>query len=204
METPLDTQVEAPVNPPLETPSEVLGFATAFKYPFNRPVGLLNILWALIPIIGWFALGGYGVRIIQEFCKGQFKELPRFKFGDDLVLGFMMFIKGIPLMLAYGIITGILFKIHMVVGGLFEFFTAFLVLPVLVINYFVKETVASSFEFEVVKPVFSHLGDYIIAMLKSLALGIIFMFMWIILIGISAGAFSKNIFLADFYRRRVK
>jgi len=28
--------------------------------------------------------------------------------------------------------------------------------------------------------------------------------MWVVLVGFSAGVFTKNIFLADFYRRKVK
>jgi hypothetical protein len=38
-------------------------------------------------------------------------------------------------------------------------------------------------------------------MLKSLALQLIFLVMIIVLVGIPAGAFTKNIFIADFYRR---
>ena len=36
-------------------------FEKAFKFPFNRPEGLLNILWVLLPIIGWLALFGYNM-----------------------------------------------------------------------------------------------------------------------------------------------
>ena len=39
---------------------------------------------------------------------------------------------------------------------------------------------------------------------KSIGLGLIFFLMMIILVGIPAGSFTKNIFLADFYGRRVK
>ncbi len=189
---------------------KTLDFKTAFKYPFNRATGMWNILWVLVPIFGWFALGGYGVRIVQEFSKGHFKELPTMKFGDDLVLGFMMFLKALPFMLVYGIFLGVLSEtismlnmpewlvaVADVVIGIFA-------LPVLAINFFNKETVGSFFEFRVVKPVFEHFCDYIMAMLKSILLGIIFMLMWIVLVGLPAGAFTKNIFLADFYRRRVK
>jgi hypothetical protein len=42
------------------------------------------------------------------------------------------------------------------------------------------------------------------AILKSILLSLIFLVMIIILVGIPAGTFTKNIFLADFYRRRVK
>ena len=58
----------------------IIDFKTAFYYPFNRPIGLLNILWVLLPIIGWFALFGYTIVIIKHFIKGDFKELPEFGF----------------------------------------------------------------------------------------------------------------------------
>ena len=67
-----------------------LDFKTAFKYPFNRAKGMLNILWMFLPIIGWFALGAYSIIIVKEFSKGEFKQLPIFNFGSDLKLGFMM------------------------------------------------------------------------------------------------------------------
>ena len=70
-----------------------LDFKTAFKYPFNRAKGMWNILWVLLPIFGWFALGGYGIRIVKEFSHGKFKKLPVMSFGSDMKLGFFMFLK---------------------------------------------------------------------------------------------------------------
>ena len=65
-------------------------------------------------------------------------------------------------------------------------------------------TVNSFFEFRIMKYVFNNLGDYIMVLLKSILLGLIFFIMWIVLVGLPAGTFTKNIFLADFYRRRIK
>lgn len=182
----------------------ILDFETAFKYPFNRAKGLLNILWFLLPIIGWFALVGYGIRIIKEFSKGKFKQLPTFKFGGDLKLGFMMFLKAIPFIIVYGAIVGLISLIDPWVKGLADFFLRLFIVPILTINFFNKETVGSFFEFRIIKSVFENLGDYIMALLKSILLGVIFLVMSIILVGIPAGAFTQNMFLADFYRRRVK
>ena len=181
-----------------------LNFKTAFKYPFNRAKAMLNILWILLPIFGWFALGGYCVRIIQEFSKGKFKQLPVLKFGSDMKLGFFMFIKSLPFVLAYIVVVGILGKTNPVVMGLAEFFLGFFVIPILTINFLNKETIGSFFEFEILKSVFNNLGDYIVAVLKSILLGIIFLIMIIVLVGLPAGVFTQNMFLADFYRRRVK
>ena len=189
---------------------KALDFNIAFKYPFNRPMGMLNILWVFVPIIGWFALGGYGVRIIQNFIKGDFKELPKLEFGNDLSLGFMMFIKAIPFGILYMvIIMAFTFfaqtsEIPMWIPGAVNTLLGILVLPILSINFMKKETVESWFEFSLLKFVFDNLGDYIVMMLKSLVLGIVFLFLSLVLVGIPAGAFTKNMFLADFYRRRVK
>ena len=186
-----------------------LNFETAFKYPFNRLVGMWNVLWLLLPIFGWFAFGGYTIRIVQEFTKGKFKEVPKMKFGDDFKLGFFMFLKAIPFGIAYLVLLFIIGKILSALGlvwlvTLINAFFALLVVPVLAINFMKKERVDAFFEFKKVKPVFENFGDYIVALLKSIALGIIFCVLSIILIGIPAGAFTKNIFIADFYYRKVK
>ncbi|MBL7101059.1 MAG: DUF4013 domain-containing protein [Nanoarchaeota archaeon] len=163
-----------------------------------------NILWILLPIIGWFALGGYSIRIVQEFSKGKFKQLPTLKFNSDLKFGFMMFLKSIPFIIAYIIVGAILGGISPWLRGLAELFLSFFVIPILVIHFFNKETVGSFFEFKILKSVFNNLGDYVVVLLKSILLSIIFVIMWIVLVGIPAGTFTKNIFLADFYRRKVK
>lgn len=182
---------------------QALDFKTAFKYPFNRAVGMLNILWILLPIIGWFALGGYAVRIIKEFTEGKYEKLPMFSFGKDLELGFMMFIKSIPFFVAYMIVTAIFQKIP-AVGGLVSFFLSLFIIPILSINFLKKQTVASYFEFDVTQAVFNNLGDYLMAVIKAIGLAIVFLIMCIVLVGIPAMQFTNNMFLADFYRRHVK
>ncbi|MBW2977873.1 DUF4013 domain-containing protein [Candidatus Woesearchaeota archaeon] len=179
-----------------------LDFETAFKYPFKRAVGLFNILWFLLPIIGWFALYGYGIRIVKHFSNGDFKGLPKFKFGKSLGLGFIMFIKSIPFMIVLGILNSVLGRTPM--GFLGILFLLIFVVPILAVNFFNKETVASYFEVKKLAPVFNNLGEYIMVILKSILLKIIFFVMIIILVGLPAGAFTKNIFIADFYRRYVK
>ncbi len=183
---------------------EKLKFETAFKYPFNRAKGMWNILWVLVPIIGWFALGGYSVRIIQEFVNGQFKELPVFKFEDDFKLGFWMFLKGLPFIIVYAAISAILNQTDSWAARLVDVLIAIFIVPMLTINFMKKETIESYFEFKILKSVFNNLWEYIVVMLKSVLLAVIFLVMIIVLVGLPAGAFTKNIFIADFYRRKVK
>ena len=181
-----------------------LRFRTAFSYPFNRAKGMWNILWILLPIIGWFALGGYGIRIIKEFTKGKFKKLPKFDFGNDLNLGFVMFFKALPFMIFYIVIVEVLGLVFPWVGNVVELFLGLFIAPILTINFYKKETVGSYFEFKVLRSVFNNLGDYIVVILKSLLLALIFAVMIIVLIGLPALVFTDNMFLADFYRRKVK
>ena len=178
-------------------------FSSGFAYPFNRAVGLLNILWWFIPIIGWFALFGYGINIVKHFVNGDFKELPKFNFGKNFILGFIMFFKAIPFAIAITVVY-IIAGIIPFAGILGILFISLFIVPILTINFFKKETVESYFELKKLNAVFNNLGEYIIALLKSIALKIIFILMIIVLVGIPAAAFTRNIFLADFYRRYVK
>jgi hypothetical protein len=182
----------------------VLDFGSAFSYPFNRYKGMLNILWIFLPIFGWFALGGYGVRIVKGFLEGKFKELPFFSFSSDMKLGFFMFVKALPFFIAYVFVFGILDAITQGFSSLLEFLFVIFVMPVLTINFFRKETVVSYFEFDLIKIVFKNFGEYMIALLKSIGLYLIFFIMIIILVGIPALAFTFYIFFAEFYRRYVK
>jgi hypothetical protein len=184
--------------------SDKLSFEDAFNYPFNRMKGCLNIFWLLFPIFGWFALGGYSVRIVKEFSAGKFTKLPMMNFGSDMKLGFFMLLKAIPFIVAYVLIILALYEVNTVVGFIFEVFIGIFMLPILFIHFMNKQTVGSLFEFGVTGIVFDNLGDYLYVMLKSIVLGVIYLLMIIILVGLPALFFTKSIFLADFYRRRVK
>jgi len=181
-----------------------LDFKSAFNYPFNRAKGMLNILWMFLPIIGWFALGGYGIRIIKEFSQGKFMQLPTFSFSDDLNLGFMMFLKALPFIIAYSIFMGLLTFVSIWLRGVVQVLVSIFALPILFVHFMNKETVSSLFEFKILKSVLENLGDYSLVILKSILLGLIFLVMTVVLVGFPAGSFTQNIFLADFYRRNVK
>ena len=115
-----------------------------------------------------------------------------------------MFLKALPFLIIYSILVNLINLIGPLTGGIIEGLLELFVIPILTINFLNKETVSSYFEFKKVKYVFNNLGDYLIAILKSIGLAIIFILMIIILVGIPASIFTENIFLADFYRRRVK
>ena len=182
--------------------SAELDFATAFKYPFNRWKGMLNILWVLLPIFGWFALGGYGVRIVKEFSQGKFKQLPLFSFVSDMKLGAFMFVKALPFMIAYVIVSSILDHVP-VLGSAASLVLELFVVPILSINFMIKQSIESYFEFDILKSVTENLGEYFMTLLKSIGLFLVFAVMILVIVGLPAMAFTTNIFFADFYRRRI-
>ncbi len=185
-----------------------LDFADAFRYPFRRWQGLFNILWMLVPIYGWFLLIGYRVRIVGEFLQGKYVKLPRIAHGDDFVLGWKMFWKAIPGILVIVAAAFLFGAFEGRRGGgplLFVFvILALLIVPILAMNFMRKRTVASCFEFDLVRVVIKNFLDYFVAFLKDLALALIFFVMMFILVGIPASVFTKNMFLAEFYRGHVK
>ncbi|MBI2136803.1 DUF4013 domain-containing protein [Candidatus Woesearchaeota archaeon] len=181
-----------------------LDFKTAFKYPFNRPIGMLNILWLLLPILGSFANYGYLVVIIRQFLNNDFKELPEFNFKDNLSLGFFMFLKTIPFILVFVVIQAISTMFNPLIGILVILFISLFILPILYINFIKNGTVGSFFDFNAIVPVFNNFGEYLIVLLKTVGLAILFLLMVLILVGFPAMIFTQNIFYADFYRKYVK
>jgi hypothetical protein len=71
--------------------------------------------------------------------------------------------------------------------------------PILIVNFFRKQTIESLFEFEILKVVKDNFGDYVMAILKQLVLSIIFVILSVVLIGIPALYFTNSIFIANLY-----
>lgn len=183
---------------------EKIDFITALKYPFNRPKRLLYALWMLVPIIGWLALFGYVVRIVNEFIEGKYEELPQLHFTDDLKLGFSMFLKSLPFYIVYAVLVAGIMVIDEDIANILSFLLGFFVLPILSVNFYRKQTVGSYFDFGKFGYVMNNIGDYIITMLKQYATSIIFLVLSIVLIGIPALYVTSMIFAANFYGRFVE
>ena len=176
-------------------------FQEGLKYPWGKPGRLWNILWFLVPIIGWFALHGYIVRIVQDLNKGRVKELPKMdKFWDKFVLGFMIFIKMIPFCILLGIISWIL-QLIPVAGMVAYGFISLFIVPYLMINLMVTEKFSSLFEFsKVVKVVFGNFRKYVIALIMTLFYVAVYVLLSFVLVGIPCLSFGGNYFLVEFYR----
>ena len=178
---------------------ETLSFSDAFKYPFKTPTRLVYALLLLIPILGWLVLFGYVVRLVNEFIEGRFEGLIKLEIVDDLKLGVITFLKALPFYIAYLIIIFIASYISSSLGSLVSFLLAFFVVPILMVNFFRKQTIESFFEFDLLNVVKDNLGDYIMIVLKQIALTIVFLILSFILIGIPALYFTSSIFVANLY-----
>jgi hypothetical protein len=145
---------------------------------------------------------GYIVLLVQEWVAGRFDALPEFQFGENLSRGFFMFLKSVPLYIC-AIGVSLIMSAAGDFGAVAYFVVAALTLPMLTMNLYVEESVRASFDIDVLAPVFTAFGDYLLVLLKALALAIVFLFMSLVLVGIPASYFTQHIFMADFYRRHI-
>lgn len=183
---------------------ETISFSEAFKYPFKTPKRLLYALLIFVPIIGWLALFGYGVRLVNEFIEGRYEGPIKLDFMEDLKFGFMVFLKSLPFYIIYIIILFAATYVSEGLGNIISLLLGFFVVPMLAVNFFRKQTVESFFEFSVLNVVRDNLGEYIITVLKQYALVIIFMVLSIVLVGIPGMLFTNSIFVANMYGRLVE
>ncbi len=183
---------------------ETISFSEAFKYPFKTPARLLYILLLIVPIIGWLALFGYIVRLINEFVEGRYEGLIKLDFMEDMKLGFMMFLKALPFYIIYAIILSAAMYVNETLGNIVSLLLGFFVIPMLAVNFFRKQTIESFFEFDILNVVRDNPGEYIITVLKQYALGIIFLILSIVLVGIPGLFFTNSIFIANMYGRFVE
>ena len=177
---------------------ETLSLSDAFKYPFKNPIRLLYALLLIIPILGPLTIWGYVVRLVNEFIEGRYDEPVKLDIIEDLKLGIIMFLKTIPFIVASIILFLVASYINTTLGIIFLLLEMFIA-PILIVNFFRKQTIESLFEFDILKVVKDNFGDYIVAFLKQLVLSIIFLILSFILIGIPALYFTNSIFIANLY-----
>jgi len=177
---------------------ETISFYEAVKYPFKVPQRLLYVLLGFIPILGSFILFGYVVRLVNEFIEGRYEGLIKLDFMEDLKLGFIVFLKALPFYIVCVIIISAATYVSETLGIISLFFALF-VIPILMVNFFRKQTIGSLFEFAILKVVKDNLGEYFMATLKQYALVIVFLILSFVLIGIPALYFTNSVFIANFY-----
>lgn len=183
---------------------ETISFSEALKYPFKIPQRLLYILLLFVPIIGWLSLFGYSVRLVNEFIEGRYEGLIKLNFMDDLKLGFMVFLKALPFYIGYMVLLSAVMYVSETLGSLINLLFGFFVIPILVVNFYRKQTIESFFEFDILSVIRDNPGEYIITLLKQYALVIVFLVLSVVLVGIPAMFFTSSIFFANMYGRLVE
>lgn len=178
---------------------ETLSLSDAFKYPYKTPIRALYGLLVFIPILGWLILFGYLVRLVNEFIEGRYEGLIKLEIVDDLKLGFITFLKALPFYIGYFIIISIASYINTSLGSLVSLLLSFFVVPILLVNFFRKQTVESFFEFDLLNVIKDNPGDYIITMLKQYVVSLVFLLLSLIIIGLPGLCFTSSIFVANFY-----
>jgi len=183
---------------------KIISLSEAFKYPFKVPKKLLYALLILVPILEWLVLFGYIIRLINEFVEGRYKEPIDLDLMEDLKLGIIDFLKALPFYITYIIVIFAVNYVSETLGNLIGLLLGFFVIPILMVNFFRKQTIESLFEFYILNFVKDNLGDYTVTVLKQSALEIVFAIISIVLIGIQAMIFTSSIFIANFYGRWVE
>lgn len=176
--------------------SFINGLKEGLKYPWGKASRLWLVLWVLVPIFGWFALGGYGKKIVRSIVSGHKKELPEFgKFWTNFKEGIFILVFMIPTMVVLVLMSTVPFigKTVTILADLFLF-------PWLATNFFMKETFDSLWEIKKAYQIVSnHLVEYLFMFLKTIAYTIIYGILSIVLVGIPCLSFGSNFYWAEFY-----
>ena len=183
---------------------ETVSFSDAIKYPFKAPKKLLYALLLLIPILGWLIILGYIVRQVNEFIEGRYEEPLDIALIEDLKLGAITFVKALPFGIAYVIVILAITYVSPTLGSLISLLLEIFVVPILMVNFFRKQTIESFFEFDIFNVAKNNLEDYIVTALKQYILLIVFAILSIILIGIPAMILTYSMLIANFYGRSIE
>lgn len=148
-----------------------MNFGKAFSYVFDDQRWLekiiIPILYSLIPVVGWMVMMGYVMRTIRNVAEGVEFPLPVCDFGDDLALGFKMFVVNlayavIPLLLmlllmplTYAVESSsgmpVLAILGLIILSLFLFVYGIvysLIFPIIQANVAIKNSISAGFEFK--------------------------------------------------------
>jgi hypothetical protein len=170
------------------------------KYPFSSWSRLFTVYIAIIPIIGWFFVYGYFMKILEAVSKGQNKMLPSLDdFWGTFRAGFMFFVFGLVL----GIVMTII-RIVPVIGLIGYLYLTFLS-PILVIQYITTRSFSKGLDFvEATKIMSNNIRKFLILWVKLIAVMLIWAVASLpiitIIITIPAMMYAGYYLYGDFYR----
>ncbi len=173
----------------------------ALKYPFANFKRLFNYWWILVPIWGWFVVGGYGIRIINELVKGNTIELPAIRpFTGLFKTGFFYFVTWVIIVL----VMSLLMLIPVLGWLVYVYFI--LIAPILTFQFAESGRIRDGLNFiRASKTIFPNFGRYLLAYVKTVVVMLIFLVASILIITlivtIPAMMFSGNYIFAEFYKQ---
>jgi hypothetical protein len=181
---------------------DVKTLSDGLSYSFNNFRRIWNFYWVLIPIFGWLAFAGYSVKIIKSLLNKEFHELPAFgSFWENFRVGFFFFLYSLVISLVIMVITALPF-----IGWIFSIYFI-LISPLLTINYAKNTKFVDGFDFaKVTRGIFNkNFGEYFIAYVKSIVVGVLFLLASILIITmvltIPAISFVKYYYFVDYYNK---
>ena len=173
----------------------------ALKYPFANFKRVFNYWWLLVPIWGWFVVPGYFIRVINELVKGNTKELPAIRpFAGLFRTGFFVMVTG----LIIGIVAWLFMLIPLV--GWIAYAYLVLIAPLMIFQFAEQGKIRDGLNVvRASKTVFASFGRYLVAYVKTIVVGIIFLVASILIITLivtlPAMNFSQYYFFAEYYKQ---
>ncbi len=185
--------------------------ASALCYPFTNIRRLFNYYWGLIPILGWMAVLGYYIQIMQAIVlKKKDRGLPGFNgFWINVKRGAPLFL--IVVMLSLAMIALRFIGGQIAFGFIFTFASFYLafITPMLLLQYAVSENFSAGFDINnVSRIIFLNFWAYIATLLKILVVSLCYLlasfFVVTIVLTLPASKFSQYYLFAQFYTTVLK
>lgn len=185
--------------------------ASAICYPFANIRRLFNYYWGIVPILGWMAILGYYIQIVQAVVlKKKAGELPKFS-------GFWRNVqRGAPLFLIIALLCLAMVALRVIgeqlafgfVFACLSFYLGFIT-PVLLLQYALAENFLAGFDINSAsRTVFSNFWAYIATLLKILVVSLCYLlasfFVVTIVLTLPASKFSQYYLFAQFYASALK
>jgi hypothetical protein len=189
----------------------------AFGFAFKDPNWIKKILIGgvllIIPIFGWFVVGGYSIRVMRNVISGSDLPLPEWDdFGTLFMEGLSAFIIAFVWYIPFAIVAGIFSRVD---GFVFQCLSAIVgvvaavILAAVIPPYAQSGKISDGLQFQVIlNRVMANLGDYLtiyilgfvlafiaVAGLIGLCVGVLFTVMYVALVQahLASQAYTRSI-----------
>lgn len=172
----------------------------AFKYPFSNMKRFFNFFWIIVPIWGWFVVGGWALRIINEIRNGNSKEVPAIRPWEGLFSTGFFFI-------VFSLIISIVMQVLIwipILGWIGYLYIA-IISPALMMQFAKNVKFGEGLNIvEATKTTFKNFGSWILTLLKVILVTAVFLIASIpvvtLIITLPAMTYAQYLLWADWYR----